>query len=363
MDRRVRWQRTWKENKMKTLKTIVIAGIILTSCAAFAQELTPEQLAVQQQKTALRASKPTVSRQLTPEQLEMVRQITPPPVPPRSHNFTKKIKKDQVGAAPLSRMMTIMSLDVGTTQCIEDPYVFYGVPTFLSEQWLTDTDYYLWYSFPENQTLRGTNGVGIQSCPGNLLPAHWCSSFIFVALTNHYNQYGDPSPHLLSFWYRYDSPVSSIFKCSLALVPGDNGSFHTNLPLASSWTRVTVIVPPYYYGNGMYSNLQFTVFKESTTPNLGPTAYLDPSVQWCPIPTPEPTADDLQITKLVGTNVVEVTWNALIYPTQRWSLEFAGDVMGPYSTNTGSGVTVTNNVASTTFTGTNDARFYRLKHN
>ena len=94
--------------------------------------------------------------------------------------------------------------------------------------------------------------------------------------------------------------------------------------------------------------------------HAGPDLIIDPAIQWCVIPTPVATTNDLWITK--GANTVTVNRNTAPYRTNHWALQFATAVGGVWSTNIQTTVVYSNNVASATFASTNPERLYRLKH-
>ncbi len=255
------------------------------------------------------------------------------------------------------------------TPCTTNLYEQYGVPAFDSGKWLTTSaagSEYPWtystFSLTSTNWTGNRSFVGGKSYPGHALPAHYCMSFIGTIATNHYDAYGDPVDHMLTGFYMYFSGSSSSFKCSVASYPGDNGYAHTNLPVASSdWRHFALKVPAFVNYTPTNPQIMFTTFKQSTDQFLGPDASVV-CVQWCPIMPPPATTDDLNIVDDASNNQVRVEWNPYVYRSAYWALEFAGNINGPYSTNIGTAIIVTNNLAYATFSKTNDMRYYRMLH-
>ena len=254
--------------------------------------------------------------------------------------------------------------DVGN--CGSNPYVFYNLPPFTDNAWDTvyssqRYDFRPW-AFTD-VSVNGTNKDSVRSYvfgfEGNTSQLY--SEFHGLPV-NHIDQFGDPVPHILSFWYKYISSVpDSQFYAGMAndymYVPG---YFKTNLSQTSGlWSRKSVYVNAFNTNSSPY--IVFVVERgHPSTPYTGPDVFLDASVQWCPVITPMPTTNDMAIQKI--GNTVKVQWSTLPYRKDYWNLQFAADVNGPYSTNIQTTVTYTGNLAYATFPATNNARFYRLKH-
>ncbi len=179
--------------------------------------------------------------------------------------------------------------------------------------------------------------------------------------------YYDPLAHVLTVVYKFDpytNNTGNTLKLSVTTgAAGSDGFFYTNLPPAYEWTRISCVVPPFpaSVGNPLVC---LTVHKGTGNPfNHGPTAKLDPSVQWCPIVLPAQTVSDLWITK--SDDTVTASWNNQVYRADYYSLEFAESLEGPWSTDLGTDVIVDGTTSYAVFDGVsgNDARYYRLKHN
>jgi hypothetical protein len=357
------------EIKMKRLKNWIIAVVITTAfipSVLLGQKLTSEQVEALVAKEKQVATDGNTLKQvrtmLTSEQIsrfERARKNTPPPVPPLQKNSPKRQKVNTVQTTIAmnglkSEVFTLPGYQLPIAcDCTNNTQVTYGVPVFTDNAWLTSD--YNWDISSVMFDPTKTDQAAMSQRPG-YYPTYAEDSQLWYRIPFNYNINGDPAWHSLKFWYKFfDSWTGDAF-----VVGTENGSFwlrYTNLPYAGTWTHIELLLPPY---EGV-SYLMFDVYKTQTSsPYTGPQAFIA-AVQLCEINT-NPVKEDFVIRKSTNNTVV-VAWNAIVYPSQRWSLRFAGDVAGPYSTNIGVAVHMTNNTAYAVFPATNGTRFYQLKHN
>jgi hypothetical protein len=267
----------------------------------------------------------------------------------------------------LSRISTyacaILALSILPTSAQPtNQYVFYGVSSFDSGAWLTITDASR-YRYPwslDNNSLGGP-GHGCESYTSANYPGGTVGySYLYYQLTNDFDQYGDPKPHLLNFWYEFVLANSSDgFQCRLASsVDAPASTFLTNLPWAQTWHRVSLSIPPVPSGT-QFPMLIFMVYRAPNSAHYGPQAYLDPSVQWCSIDTPIATPKDFVILP-AGPGSVKVAWNTAAYKLGKWQLQSSGAPTGPY-TNKAADINIANSTASVVLPA-ESAQFYRLAH-
>ena len=353
----------------------LLTSVVLTSMA---QPLTFEQIVA---KNVISTADSITIIQNLPQRIliKMANRLESPitMAPPMPVHKVKKTHK-----VPTSTLVKMYSMGIGDDfeypyEDIPDPYPNnpyenMGVTAFTSGYWQTYSPYSWELTQPMSTILQII--PGIKSFPWYSYPSIYCKSSLFYIGNlggNEVDQYGDPKAHLLLFWFTYSSSLSmneSSFVCGL----GNSGNITiplTNLPYSSTcpglvfvYAKAKVIVPPYYYLP--YPKLIFNAYKDSTAYHLGPNASLN-NVQWSAIDTPIATSSDFKMvkTQIGTTNAIKILWNATTYRPETWSLMFAGNINGPYSTNIQTEISVSGNTASVIFpiiSGEN--RFYKLIH-
>lgn len=358
---------------MKTYRVTTLVAVILTatSLTIKAQELTDEQRAEvtrakvnmerAQAETETRASGKARSTEAYFAADWLLRRLHEAEFEPRDPATLEAANETQLTAS-LSLMENQgeggeQSQSLMGESCGQNTNIFYNLPPF--EGWnTTDSPPYErpWF-LSETTVPPHTNGYGAESYPNYLYSTYQTRSTLQHPFVNHYDMYGDPVAHTLSFTYKFSiDTFGDAFWCNVSYINYLQGVARTNLaPTLGAWKRVSLFVPP--QTNIAAPEIFFVVFRGGTQQYTGPQANLDPSVAWCPMDTP---LTNLRIAPQ-GTNHVQVSWDIPSYGTNRWSLEYAALVQGTYATYTGPIVT-SNGVASATFGKTNDARFYRLKH-
>ena len=350
-------------NKKLGLGLILGATFVATTMA---QQLTLEQVAAAKAKAAKMYFSNSL---LSSKTMSLMSQDSPPTLPDPG---TNNVGGENTNMPPIDygQDYPIGMYDVG--DCGSNPYIFYNLPIF--SYWETFDDQPRDYKWSLTTSILSTNGHAAQSYPGYLMPNSYAvrSCMDCPWMTNHFDIWGDPVPHKLSFLYSFSGTGGDVFRLSLAYVQGDcSPIFCTNLPVTWQqpyYAKISVIVPavsPSSYIATNFPHIMFTTYKNSGLVNQGPQAIVDPSIAWCPVYTPIPTANDFKVVRGQGATNVTVMWNTDAYRSNYWSLAFAGDINGPYSTNIGPAtVTYSNNTARVVFSvpPTNVSRFYRLKH-
>lgn len=378
---------------MKNKLTVTVATLVaISSLGLKAQEITTEQywglkLLAQDAQTALEESQRKAAEayaKLSPEE-RIVRQIllekqmedfekiraiiTPPEVNPQMliearrkrllNTSTKTTTATAISTASVAKTASITG-DGGIQQlsfggCGADPNQFYNVPLFdaaTPPQWQTEnapTTYYPWGFYAPN-TIDSSGRKAIRS---GIFSANFSSSPLYYILTNNWDTYGVPLNHRLTFKYMFTkSATADTFRLQV-------GSLLTNLPVSSSWTQVSFVIPP-FHRTQTNAQVTFTVFKQSTL-SSSPRADLY-AVQWCT----EVRPDDRTLSVKRAGGSVEVSWSNESCPTDYWNLMFS-PIMNTnevfWSTNIGTSPVVYSNRAIVTFPASDSERYYRLKRN
>ena len=307
---------------------------------------------------------------------DTLKMITPPAsvMPPTLKTSTSKTSLSAMSAssaeiqsfsAPLTLWDVLPKYPTNNSvqnSCGTSLYTSYNLPPFTNSAWHTfsSPSGYDW-SLSYNNWVTPTNAPSYGSYVSANYPLGQVQSSLWIALSNDYDQYGDPKAHLVSFWYQYF--LAGVFMSEAVVVGTASTNAHviggqsTNLPPSSTWRRVTLPVAASQFISG--SCLQATVFKGNAASRGGPTAYID-VVSWCAIDTPMPESGDIQA-KDFNENVL-VAWNTQPYTRDNWYLVTRTNLaLGSWVSNT-IPISYTNNDAYVIISRTNSAKFFRLRH-
>lgn len=381
---------------MKKLMMPVVATFVAIFLTNFAcgQALTKEQAEVKDSK-ALKAAEDALigqaeailrAERMTPAELEaeaLAAEQDRPPYPEEAEELALQNARSKfvLGGGP-SMMNVGIELppdepgDPGDTNATSVVYGFKsggGIPVTKSQfdpltpygirpitNWNTSSQYPWMHTFHNIlDPVQGTNAVDAMQSEGVVPMSRYARSYIYAPLTNHYNQFGEPVYHTLSFVYTAHNSVvaqgQGLWLCtSTPTNLGPNTMSLTNLP-ASEWKRVNKVIQPF---TNLTQNVYF-VQEQGENQNY-PSGYgiVDNGIHWYRY---EPDFRGMACYLNETNSVLTVVWDRYEYPTNHWHAEFAPYVDGPWASNTVP-YTITSNYASISFLATNDMRFYKLVH-
>ena len=363
----------------KLIKYIAIICMSTHVLSAYGQELTAEQQAadkarsdavVQDEKAAAILANTKANIKLTPQQAEKlalrlaVEQAKMDElILPTNSIFGANKKTSTLQFS--STMSSVMDLNGYTLQnngegikfnkTIIDPYTTYGIAPVSSWQtFFSYGQYYPWHIV--TRTLVPTNGPAAGSYDQTQMPTE-AVSYMYTDVTNHFDQYGDPVWHTISAWYEaYGSLVfyGQVFRCAIGTWY-NHGEGSTNLPMSSSWSRFTMMVPPLTTSpNYIY----FVQFQGTQKFGASPSGEVDNSVQWMPY---QPDFVGLKYSS-DNSNNMTLSWDIYYQTTNHWFLTYADNLLGPWASNTVP-ISISGNIGNVSFKKvSNNNRFYRLAH-
>ena len=227
------------------------------------------------------------------------------------------------------------------------PFAYYGIPP--PSGWFTDSITGLYYPWHLKANSYSTN-MGMESYE-LILPAN-TSSRVWTFLTNHYDLNGDPRAHEMRVVYKFANSGFDSFQVRLG---SPTGTVLANLPSPglSVLTTNTFIVPRIV---GTNLSVYFIVYRNAAI-SYSPVAELI-CVQWQTYSGPVQNA--LKVKRL-NPQLFNVSWSILNQQTNHWHLEYAGNILGPWASNTVP-VTYSNWLASVNFTNNSVQRYYQLRY-
>ncbi|MES2215920.1 MAG: hypothetical protein V4481_01330 [Patescibacteria group bacterium] len=296
--------------------------------------------------------------------------ILPPPLQPKSGGnkttslssslSTTSIAPPGTGGSPSTNTVyvntspTTFTLPVfpypAAPNCTSDPGVAYGVPPFSGNDW--GTSYYNWdTSTTIFDALRPGEAVMSQS-PG-YYPASAQDSDLYSIIPLDRGTNGNPSWHSLKFYYQFSAARPGDQFLVGTTLDGTSWLSVTNLPNSGSWTRSTILLPP-YEGS---STLLFHVHRAAGAAFTGPQAFIA-ALQMCKIDR-YASQGDIVIRNSTNSTVV-VAWNTVPYPAFRYELMNATTVGSNAFSLSSATVQHTGVTAYAVFLATNVARFFEL---
>jgi len=162
--------------------------------------------------------------------------------------------------------------------------------------------------------------------------------------------------HTFSAWYTAANSFSSLgqnFRCTISYWP-NYGSGATNLPMKDTWTRFTLLVPPFI---GASNYMYFVQFQGLGTDAFHkPSGQVDNSVQWMPY-----QPDYAGLAFVYNSNRMTLCWDIYYQPSNHWYLASTTNLAGTWKSNTVP-FFITNTIGSVTLTNIGNSTFYTLKH-